>query len=86
MNRPDPRPRGGAAGPWLVICLAALATGAAFDFGADHPAAFWIGMSPGAAAALGAGAACFAVIAGHAARTLLRRREYDGERRARRHS
>lgn len=85
MNSLDPRTRGGAAGPWLVVCLAALIAGAAFDFGVDHPAEFWIGMRPGAAAALGAAAACFAVIAGHAARTLLRRRAHEEGRHARRH-
>lgn len=85
MNRPSSPQRGGAAGPWLVVCLAALAAGAGFDFALDNPAPFWIGVRPGAAAALGAAGACFAVIAAYAARALLRRGEKVGGRDARHH-
>jgi|CXWL01.1.fsa_nt_gi TRAP-type uncharacterized transport system substrate-binding protein len=55
---------GGVAGVWLVICTAALAAGLAFDFMTAHPAPFWI--------AAGAGAAVYAIVAGHVARLLLR--------------
>lgn len=61
-------------GPWLVICAACLAAGLAFDFSAEHDPAFWIAAEPGAAAAIGAGAAAFSVIAAIVARFVLARR------------
>ncbi len=71
MNKPTPR---GIAGPWFVICLAALGAGLAFEFAVPGQPAFWIGAQAGASAAIGAGAAVFVVIAALLARALLARR------------
>jgi hypothetical protein len=71
MKKPAPR---GVAGPWFVICLAALGAGLAFEFGAPSQSAFWIGAQAGASAAIGAGAALFVVIASLLARALFARR------------
>jgi hypothetical protein len=71
MNKPAPR---GIAGPWFVICLAAMGAGLAFEFAARPHAVFWIGAQAGAGAAIGASAALFVVIASLLARALIARR------------
>lgn len=58
-----PPPRGGVAGLALLFCVTAAAAGVAFDFSARGPGGFWIGDAPGAAAAIGAGAAVLCAIA-----------------------
>lgn len=63
--------RSGAAGPWFVLCLALLAGGIGLEFAADVAPAFWVGAKLGAAAAIGAGAAAFAVISANLARFIL---------------
>jgi hypothetical protein len=75
MSAPEPRARGGVAGPWLVTCLAALAAGLIFDFTGAHPPAFWALAAPGLASLIGLGAALVIVAASHVARLLLTRRE-----------
>lgn len=57
------RRRGGAAGMVVLFSLAALGAGLGFDFAARQ-SAFWIGAEPGGAAAIGAGAVAFVVLAG----------------------
>lgn len=66
-------PRAGASGPWFVVCIAMLAGGLGLEFTSDAVPAFWVGAEPGAAAAIGAGAAVFAVIAANLARFVLAR-------------
>ncbi|MEQ1618811.1 MAG: hypothetical protein ABL883_10770 [Terricaulis sp.] len=67
-------PRAGVGGPWFVVCAALLVGGLGLEFTTDAAPAFWIGAKPGAAAAIGAGAAVFAVIAANLARLTLARR------------
>ncbi len=67
-----PRNQASGGGALFLFCAAAAAAGTAFDFNLES-AGFWIGAQPGGAAALGAGAAVFAVAAGHVARALLGR-------------
>lgn len=66
--------RAGAGGPWFVVCVALLAGGIGLEFTTDAAPAFWIAAKPGAAAAIGAGAALFAAIAANVARLVLVRR------------
>ena len=68
---------GGAAGPLFLVCAAAAAAGTAFDFNLAAASSFWLGAQPGGAAALGALAAAFAVLAGYGARALLERASKD---------
>jgi hypothetical protein len=70
---PKRKPGGGAAGPLFLFCAAIAAAATAFDFNLGGGADFWIGAEPGGTAALGAGAAALAVLAGHALRLLLGR-------------
>lgn len=70
---------GGGAGPLLLFCAAAAVAGTAFDFASESAAGFWIGAQPGGGAALGAGAAAFAVLAGYAARAFLARPPQQGQ-------
>lgn len=74
---------GGVAGVLFVCCAAAAAAGVVFDVFSNEDAAFWLGAQAGGAAAIGAGAAAFAVIAAYAARYLLMggRGKGDGEER-----
>ncbi len=71
MTKPNTQASGGGA--LFLFCAAAAAAGTAFDFNLESAAGFWIGAQPGGAAALGAGAAAFAVVAGYVARALLGR-------------
>ncbi len=72
-------PRAGAGGPWFVVCVAMLAVGLGLEFTSDSVPVFWVGAEPGAAAAIGAGAAVFAVIAANFARFVLARAREGGE-------
>ncbi len=68
-----PAPRGGVAGAVLLFCLVAAAVGLAIDFGDGGSFGFWLGARPGGAAAIGAAAALFCVVAGWIARMVLGR-------------
>ena len=83
-NPKSPR-NAGMGGVLFLCCAAATVAGVAGDFLNAQDTAFWLGAETGGAAAIGAGAAAFAVIAGIAARLLLARRAEDakGGRRAR---
>jgi hypothetical protein len=76
MSR-DPPPRGGIAGLVLLFCFTAVVAGLGFDFAGDRYG-FWLGARPGGAAALGAAAAAFCVVAAQVARLLLGRGEAKG--------
>ena len=78
MTRTPAPPRGGIAGLLLVFCLAAGAAGLGFDLGLDARPNFWIGAQPGAAAALGVGAAVFAILGARGAQLLLGRQRRKG--------
>lgn len=78
MTTPPNDPRGGIAGVWLVVCLAAGAGGLGFSFLSRGQSDFWIGAQPGGGAALGAAAAVFVLIAVRLARALLRARDDKG--------
>lgn len=72
--------KGGVAGPWLVVCAALAVAGLAFDFSTIREAPFWVVEQPGAAAALGAGGAVFAIVSSILARALLGRKpKGDGD-------
>jgi hypothetical protein len=73
MTRTPPPARGGIAGLAFVFCLAAGAAGAGFDLALEPRQVFWLGAQPGAAAAMGAGAAVFAIVSARIARVLLGR-------------
>lgn len=79
MTRTLAPPRRGIAGLLFLFCCAALAAGLGFDIGLGARSAFWIGAEPGAAAALGAAGAVFALVAAHAGRLLLRRPDSRAE-------
>jgi hypothetical protein len=71
MSRDVP-PRGGIAGLVLLFCFTGAIAGFAMDFAGDA-SGFWIGARPGGAAAIGAAAAAFCVLAGQLARLALGR-------------
>ncbi|MDZ4690861.1 hypothetical protein [Terricaulis sp.] len=77
MSRAPP-PRGGIAGLAILLCFTAAAAGVAFDFMSRGPGGFWVGAQPGAAAAIGFGAALFAVIAARLAQFLFGARGKEG--------
>ncbi len=79
MSKAQKSRSGGGAGPLFLFCAAAAVAGTAFDFASGSVAGFWIGAQPGGAAALGAGAAAFAVLAGYAARAFLARPPQQSE-------
>ena len=74
----QPPPRGGVAGLVLLFCFTAAVAGIGFDFAARDPSNFWIGARPNGAAAIGAAAAVFFVVAGHIARLVLGRGDTEG--------
>jgi hypothetical protein len=61
----------------FLFFAAAGGVGLALDNTLSREVSFWIGERPGGAAALGAGAAVFAVAAGFCARAALSRRARD---------
>ena len=74
MNEfPDPRPKRGAALGLFFLCAALGMIGAGFDT-LQHVTPTWIGVLPGARAAMGAGVAVLALALGHGARLVLARR------------
>lgn len=79
MTRPPPPPRSSAVGLLLVFCLTALVVGIGFDLGASARVRFWIGDQPGAAAAIGAAAALFTILAALGARAVLGRATEQGK-------
>jgi len=79
MKKSPPAPRSGVTGLLFVFCLTALIVGLGFDLGAGARLKFWIGDQPGAAAAIGAAVVLFVVVATHAARFALGRRQKLGE-------
>lgn len=72
MSKP-PTPRGGAARAVIVLCLIAATAGLSLDFALGENSGFWIGARPGGAAAIGAAAAVFGVVAGRIGQMLLGR-------------
>lgn len=83
-NGKKPSRNAGMGGVLVLICAAAAAAGVAGDFINTQDTPFWLGAETGGAAAIGAGAAAFVVLAGFAARLVLAGRTKDpkGERRA----
>jgi hypothetical protein len=79
MKRDLTPQRGGIAGLLLVFCLAALIGGLAVDYLASARGGFWIDAQFGAAAAVGAGAAAFALVSARVTRLLFGRR-YEAQR------
>lgn len=63
--------RAGVGGVLLVCCLALAVAGVGADAFIDRESAFWLGAEAGGAAAIGAGAAAFAILASFAARFIL---------------
>lgn len=76
-----PPPKSGIAGVLLVFCVASVLAGIGFDFGADAHPNFWIGDQVGAAAAVGAGTAVFAVVAARLAIFVLGRAQGSSDAR-----
>lgn len=81
MSKAPPPPRSGVTGLLWVFCLTALVIGLGFDLGGGARVKFWIADQPGAAAAVGAAAVLFVVLATHAARFALGRRHKTNEER-----
>jgi hypothetical protein len=73
-KRPQPPSQSGLVGVAILFCFVAAAVGLGFDFAVRARGNFWIGAEPGGAAAIGAGAAVFSVLAARAALLILRRR------------
>lgn len=73
-----PPPRGGITGLAILFCFTAAAAGLALDFATRAPGGFWVGAQPGAAAAIGFGAALFVVIAARLAQFLFVSRSREG--------
>lgn len=73
-KRPQAPSQSGLVGVAILFCFVAAAAGLGFDFVARARGNFWMGAEPGGAAAIGAGAAVFAVLAARAALLILRRR------------
>lgn len=71
--------RNAASGVLLVICIAALIAGLAFDLIDGAHASFWIANQAGAAAAIGASGAVFAVLAWRGVRLTFGRGEEGGD-------
>lgn len=75
MSRTPRAPsQGGLLGVATLFCGVAAIAGLAFDFALRGPGGFWIGAQPGGAAAIGASAAIFAVLAARVARLILARK------------
>ncbi|ANP44910.1 hypothetical protein [Candidatus Viadribacter manganicus] len=80
MSKAPPPPRSGVTGLLWVFCATALLIGLGFDLGAGARVKFWIGDQPGSAAAVGATAVLFVLLATQAARFALgRRRKFEEE-------
>ena len=79
MKKSPAAARSGITGLLFVFCLTALIVGLGFDLGAGARLKFWIGDQPGAAAAIGAAVVLFVVVATHAARFALGRRQKADE-------
>ncbi|MBY0562860.1 MAG: hypothetical protein K2P58_01640 [Hyphomonadaceae bacterium] len=77
MNGLMPPKRGGAGGVALVLCASAALLGVGLDFLQRHPDPFWIGASPGGAAAIGAAAALFCLAVARLAHAFLHRKRSD---------
>lgn len=73
-KRQQPPSQSGLVGVAVLVGFVAAAIGLAFDFAVRARDNFWMGAEPGGAAALGAGAAVFTVLAARAALLILRRR------------
>lgn len=73
MSRLGPQNKGGAGGVAFILCLSAALFGLGFDLMRRNPDPFWIGASPGGAAAIGAAAALFCLAAARIAPMVLRR-------------
>jgi hypothetical protein len=71
----SPAKKSAVAGVLLVFFIAALIAGIGFDLGAGAHPSFWIGDQVGAAGAVGAGSAAFAIIAARLAWAVLGRRQ-----------
>lgn len=71
---PQTPSQSGLLGVAILFCAVAAGAGVAFDFALRGRDGFWLGAQPGGAAALGACAALFAVLAARGARWLLARR------------
>lgn len=81
MSKAPLPPRSGVTGLLWVFCLTALLVGLGFDVFGGARVTFWIADQPGAAAAVGAAAVLFVVLATHAARFALGRRHKTNEER-----
>ncbi len=81
MSKAPPPPRSGVTGLLWVFCLTALIVGLGFDLVGGLRVRFWLADQPGAAAAVGAAAVLFVVLATHAARFALGRRQKADEER-----
>ncbi|MEZ5960208.1 MAG: hypothetical protein R3C30_07225 [Hyphomonadaceae bacterium] len=79
MSRTLPPPRSGITGLLLVFSVTALLLGLGFDLGMGAHVQFWIADQPAAAAAVGAAAVLFAILAAQAARFVLGRRRSVNE-------
>ena len=66
--------QGGLLGAATLLCAVAAIAGLAFDFSLRGFGGFWVGAQPGGAAAIGASAAIFVVLAARGARWLLARK------------
>jgi membrane associated rhomboid family serine protease len=66
--------QGGLLGVATLVCGVAAITGLAFDFSMRGFGGFWVGAQSGGAAAIGASAAIFVVLAARSARWLLARK------------
>jgi hypothetical protein len=69
--RTHPPPRGGVGGTVFLVCFALAVAGLVFDLAFGARPELWIVAQPGAAAAIGVGAAFFAAIAARLAQLVL---------------
>lgn len=79
MTRTPLPARGGSAGLWFLFCFAVLVAGVAFDVLLRERPHFWIGDIPGAAAAIGVGAAIIVALGARALRALFGRKSVPAE-------
>lgn len=80
MTNAHPPRRRGLAGVLLLLCTAFGAAGAGFDVLMDARPSFWLGVYPGAPAAIGAGAALLAVLAGRLAQLIAQRDGFENRK------
>jgi hypothetical protein len=71
MTKQAKQKNGGPGATIFLFFLAAAGVALALDYSSVGTPGFWIGASSGGAAALGAAAAVFCVIAAHVARLVL---------------